>query len=150
MDRHAAEPLTPELRKKQVSRLVEVVARKQLQQETLFLAATYLDRFLSITQVGTVRASQVFGGSVFAMSLTPCPLPPSGRADDHAASHRDRVLVNCQQTGGGEGFGLIHTRGLRSYFPGNQSHSVPGICFAGRAAQRGKMGSGGSGVLSGL
>ncbi len=35
-----------------VSWLVEVVGEFRLQQETLFLAVSYLDRFLSSSQVG--------------------------------------------------------------------------------------------------
>lgn len=51
MERHSGSGLTPEMRTIAVSWLVEVVGEFQLQQETLFLAVSYLDRFLSVAQV---------------------------------------------------------------------------------------------------
>ena len=43
--------ITADIRAIAVSWLVEVVAEFGLQQETLFLGVTYLDRFLSLSQV---------------------------------------------------------------------------------------------------
>lgn len=43
--------ITADMRAVAVSWLVEVVTEFKLQQETLFLAVSYLDRFLSLSQV---------------------------------------------------------------------------------------------------
>jgi hypothetical protein len=56
LERHAqlgsASAVDADMRAIAVSWLVEVVGEFRLQQETLFLAVSYLDRFLSSSQVG--------------------------------------------------------------------------------------------------
>lgn len=73
MERHASSGLTPEMRTVAVSWLVEVEGAFELQQETLFLAVSYLDRFLSVAQVSL----NLFGpssGRPSPFTYTACPL----------------------------------------------------------------------------
>ena len=61
LDRHNAlgAGITADIRAIAVSWLVEVVGEFGLQQETLFLGVTYLDRFLTLSQVNRFAHIQV-------------------------------------------------------------------------------------------